>query len=139
MQTRLMPRFTRAKRVESAKADSAFRFAEDTVNVYGQRWTRRTQATCGLFHEMVCQQPHVLQTLTQRWHFNGKDTQPIIQVEPKPTRFGFDEQIAIGGCDEAYLNRARAVVAKALELSFLQDAKQFALQVGRDFTDLIQK
>ncbi len=43
MQTRLMPRFTRARRVESAKADSAFRFAEDTVNVYGQRWTRRTK------------------------------------------------------------------------------------------------
>ncbi len=104
---------------------------------FAQTRARHTQAPGGLFDEMFCQQGHVLFPLTQRRHFDGKDAEPIVQVETKAPGFGFAEEVAIGGRDKTCLHGARAVIAEALELSFLQHAQQFALQVGRDFANFI--
>jgi hypothetical protein len=89
---------------------------------FAQTRARHSEATRGLFNEMVCQQAEVLQPLTQRWHFDWEDAEPIVQVESKAARFSFGEQVAVGGRDQPHLDGARAVIAEALELSFLQDA-----------------
>jgi hypothetical protein len=56
-----------------------------------------------------------------------------------PVGFGFAEKVAVGGRDKTHLHIARAVIAEALELSFLQSAQQLALQAERDFTNLVEK
>ena len=49
------------------------------------------------------------------------------------------EKIAVRGSNQAEVDFDRAVAAKALKLLLLQNAQQFGLQRGRDFTNLVEK
>src|SRR5581483_12269343 len=93
----------------------------------------------GLLAEMLRQQANVFTALAQRRHFDGKDTETIIEVEPKTAGFGFGQQVAVGGGNDADVHRAGALIAEALKLTFLQHAQQFALQIQRNLTNFIEK
>src|SRR5258708_24541092 len=59
---------------------------------FAQARARDTETPGGLFNEMVGEQPQVLQPLTQWRHFDGKDTEPIVQVEPEASGLGLGQK-----------------------------------------------
>ena len=70
---------------------------------------------------------------------NRKDAQAKIQILPKSAGDDVGFQIAIRGGDHPDVDLARLVVADSLDLPFLQHAQQLALQVERNFADLVEK
>src|SRR5207245_2846406 len=93
----------------------------------------------GLFDKMFRENADVLESLAQGRDFDRKHAEPVIEVKTKLAGFGLGQKVAVGRYDEPYLGGAGALVPDTLELPFLQDAQQLALQVERDFANLIEK
>jgi len=68
----------------------------------------------------------------------GKTLSRIIEVEAETACPGSGQKVAIGGSDQAHLDRARALVPHPFQIVLLQDAQQLALQVERDFSDFVE-
>src|SRR5258708_36459945 len=88
---------------------------------------------------MLGQQRDVLAPFAQRYRLHRKHIEPEIEVFAKSAALYFLLEIAIGGGDQAYVNRTGALFADPLEIALLQHAQQLALQFERDFTDFVEK
>src|SRR4030095_13009270 len=58
---------------------------------FAETWARHTQATGGLFDEMVDQKTHVLQSVAQWGDLDWKNAKAVIQVEANATSLGLSE------------------------------------------------
>src|SRR5207247_7310793 len=106
---------------------------------FRQARTWNPETAGGLFNEVFGKLPYILQALPQRRDFDRENAEPIIEVEAETACPGLGQKVAIGGSDQAHLDRARALVPHPFKLSLLQDAQQLALQVGRDFSDFVEE
>ena len=68
-----------------------------------------------------------------------KHVEPEIQVLAKPAALHLLLEVAVGGGDHAHVDGAGALLADALEIALLQHAQQLALQLQRNFADLVEK
>ena len=68
-----------------------------------------------------------------------KHVEPEIEVLAKPAALHLLLEVAVGGGDHADVDRAGALLADALEIALLQHAQQLALQLERDFADLVEE
>jgi hypothetical protein len=68
-----------------------------------------------------------------------KNIQTVIQVFAKATRLYFFFQIPIRGCDDSHIRLPGSVLAYAFIAFLLENTQQLALELQRDFTDLIQE
>src|SRR6266849_6142132 len=107
--------------------------------VFVQTRSRHAETAGGLFDKMFRENADVLEALAERSDLDRKHAEPVIEVETEMAGFGLGQKVSVGRHDEPHLGTAGALIPDSLELSFLQDAQQFALQVERDFADLIEK
>src|SRR4030095_1198719 len=82
---------------------------------------------------------NIFAALTQRWHRNRKDAQPIVQVRTKGPFRHCICHVPIGGSNNAHIYFYWATAADNFELTFLQHAEQLGLQVHRQFTDFVEE
>ena len=93
----------------------------------------------GLLEKMLRQLRNVLSAVAQRRQFDGEDAQAIVEVLAEATCLYLVGEGAIRRGDDAHVHGAGAFLADFLELAFLQDAQQLALEFQRHFADFIQK
>ena len=105
---------------------------------FGSELLARTLAA-QLFEEVICQRGEVLHALAQGRDFDGKDGQPVKQVEAKVPLGGSAFQRLVGGCDQAHIDARDGVVADALQLARLQKPKHFGLHGDRHLANLVQQ
>src|SRR4029077_4358697 len=105
----------------------------------GQARTSNYKAAGGLFDKVFGNLPDIFETLSQRRDLDWEDAETIIQVEAEPACFGLCQEVAIRCRYETDFYCSGALVSHPLKLPFLQDAQKLALEVQRDFPDLVQK
>ena len=88
---------------------------------------------------MLGQLHDVVATFPQRRNANRKHAQPIKQILAKAALQHEFLEIPIRRRDDAHVDRPGDVVADALELAFLQNPQQLALQLQRNFADFVEK
>jgi hypothetical protein len=76
---------------------------------------------------MADQQTDIFGTITQRREFNGKYTEPIEEVSAEFTLVDHLNEIAMCSADHSDVGMKRGGATQTLELSFLDDAKDFGL------------
>src|SRR4029450_2002257 len=94
---------------------------------------------CETLHEVFEQHQNVVLTLSERWHFDGKDIEPIKEVRAEgPTGFG-GFQITICGSDDSNVDLDGLVSPGSLEFPFLPHSQQPDLRVGWKFAHLVEE
>src|ERR1700689_366204 len=94
----------------------------------------------GVIHcKMVDQQTDIFRPFTQGRQFNGENAEPIEEVGAKFEIVDHLSEITMCGADHAHIGMNRGSTAETLELSFLEDAKNFWLQLQRKVADLVQE
>src|SRR5437879_4916837 len=89
--------------------------------------------------KQVHQLRNILFMFPQRREINGHDVQPVIEVLAKRPLLERFTQITIGCRNQPHVHFQGSRSAQVLELTFLQNAKQFHLRGRRHIADLIQK
>ena len=89
--------------------------------------------------EVADEQRNVFFSFPQRWHPDGEDIQPIIQIRPESLLLYHGLKIAIRRGDQSCVSANGARAAQAFELPFLQNTQQLRLQFPWDFANLIQE
>ena len=88
---------------------------------------------------MLRQQGNVFAPLAQRHRLDREDVEAEVEILAKTAALHFLLEVAVGGGDQAHVDRAGAFFADALEIALLQHAQQLALQFERDFADLVEE
>src|SRR5215467_706592 len=70
--------------------------------------------------EVFHQHRDVLFAISQRWHIDGKNVQPVKQVASEGSCVDSRLQVAIGSGDNTHVNGDGLIPADALELALLQ-------------------
>ena len=65
--------------------------------------------------------------------------QPVVEILAKTPRLHLQQGIAVGGADEAHVDRLQLAAADPLQGAGLDEAQQLALQVQIHLADLVQK
>ena len=85
------------------------------------------------------QQRYVVPALPQGGYGNGKDVQTIVEILAEPPFPDTLSQVAVGGGNDADVDRYRRRAPEPFELPFLEHPEQLRLQLDRHFTDLVEK
>src|SRR5437773_5756029 len=94
---------------------------------------------CVTLHEVFEQRQKVVFTLSERWHFDGKDIEPIEKVRAEgPTGCG-GVQITICGSDDADVDLDGLLSPDALKFPLLQHSQQRDLRVEWKLPHLVQE
>src|SRR5437879_3972917 len=107
--------------------------------MFRQARARDSEPASGLLDKVLRKLLDILETLTQGRDINGENAEAVVQVEAKTACFGLSQKIAITGGDQTDLDASRPLVPHSLELAFLKDPQQLALQVQRDLPNFIKK
>ena len=70
---------------------------------------------------------------------NGKNVETVVEIAAKFAFGDESSEVSIGGGDHANVDAQSAIAAEALELLFLEYAKEFGLKFERKVTDFIEK
>src|SRR5690242_7094768 len=89
--------------------------------------------------ESVGEERNVLGTIPERRDLDGDHAQTEVEVAPKTASFCFGSEIPVGRRDDSHVDFDRRRTANALELLFLQNAKELRLEVQTHLGDLIQE
>ena len=89
--------------------------------------------------EILHQHRDVVFPLSEGWHFDRKDIEPIKKVAAETAVRGGSAQIAIRGRNDAHVHTDRLSTADALEFTLLEDPQECGLRVSREFADFIQE
>ena len=89
--------------------------------------------------EVKHQRLNVLAALAQGRKVDRHHVQPVIEVFAEPSGIDLVEQIAVRRRDDAGVDLLGVVVTNPLEFSFLKDAEQLDLELGRGAVDLVQE
>src|SRR5208283_6200677 len=81
----------------------------------------------------------IVLALAERRNAKTHDVEAIEKILAKTLGLDFGGEIAIGGGDDAEVRSALAEAADGTELLLLQDAKQFHLEIERQFTDFVKE
>jgi hypothetical protein len=77
--------------------------------------------------------------VAQRRHAERDYVEAVIEVFAEGAGADFGIQVAVGGSDDANIQWQSADTAHAFELTLLQNAQQFGLEVRRELADFVQK
>ncbi len=77
--------------------------------------------------------------LSQRRQHEWEDVQAVVEIAAEKAIGDHRGQIAVGSRHESYVDANRLCAAQALELLFLQHAKQLRLQLGRNVAGFVQE
>ena len=102
------------------------------------RWLQ-AEFSAGLGKKMRCEDGDVIEPVPKRGDLNGKDAQAIVEILSEAAGFDFGGDIAICRGDNADIHGAGPVLAEFLELAFLKDAQELALEFERHFADFIEE
>ncbi len=91
------------------------------------------------FQELVGQGQNVGTTLTQWCQVQREDIEPVEEVFTKTTGGHFFLEIAVGGGNDAHIQRHGLAAAQAFHFFFLEHTQQFRLQANIDLGDFIQQ
>src|SRR5690554_4245363 len=97
------------------------------------------QPSCGITEKMRHERGKILLSVAQWRNVYRKHAQAVIKIKAETTGFGFSQKIAIGGRNDPHIDRSGALISHALKLTFLENAQQLALQLQRNFPDLVEK
>ena len=89
--------------------------------------------------EMIHQQRHVLEPLTQRRDLHRNHRQPIIKIFAEGAVADFRLQRFVGRADDAHVDRHTLVVAHPAHFALLQHAEQFRLERGRHRVHFVEE
>ena len=89
--------------------------------------------------EVIGQQRHVRQALTQRRHVDWKHVQPVQQVFAQPARCNGLMRQAVGGRDDSHIGFLALRGTDAHEAPRFQHPQQLDLQLQRHFGDFVQE
>ena len=81
-----------------------------------------------LLQQMHGQRQDVVATFAQRRERQRKHVEAVVEIFAEAARGHFIAQQAVGGRDDAHVERHRRAAAEAFDLAFLQDAQQLGLQ-----------
>src|SRR5438309_4685845 len=81
----------------------------------------------------------VFLSIAKRRQANGDDPKAIVEIEPEMARGRKGGEIAVRRGDDTDVDLDRRGPADALELLFLQDAKQLRLQIQTHLRDLVEQ
>src|SRR5262249_37115515 len=81
----------------------------------------------------------ILDSLPERRQLNRKDAEPVIQILPESAVRHLLGEIAIRGGHDSHGDMASPLLTDTLEPSFLNRAKQLALQLQRNFADFVEE
>src|SRR6266446_10637379 len=88
---------------------------------------------------MFDQRRNVFAALPQRWQWDRKHIQTVVEVATKFVPLHHVNQIPVGRSYQANVHLVSPSAAQALEFLFLQDAQQFGLQARRNISHLVQE
>src|SRR5215203_6169638 len=88
---------------------------------------------------MLGQHWHVFHSVAKRRNFYFDRIHAVVEIFAKIPVLDGVERIAIGGTDQAEISSLRLIAAYPVINLFLQQSKQFRLEIDRHFTDLIQQ
>src|SRR5690625_6790712 len=88
---------------------------------------------------MSCQQQHIALPGAQWWHFDGVDTESVVQVGTESPSSYFSGEVAVGGRNDTHIHLMLPIAADPLYFTALQGAQQFRLHRQRHLADLVQK
>ncbi len=88
---------------------------------------------------MLGEQGNVVAPFAQGQRLDRKHVEAEVEVLAKASALHLLLQVAVGGRDHAHVDGAGALLADALEMALLQHAQQLALQLERDFADLVEE
>ena len=89
--------------------------------------------------KMPHQDGDVAGAVAQRRSEDGKYLEPVKEVAAELLLRDHLAQVAVGGRDQANIDRDGPVTAQAFDLAFLERAQQLGLQIERHLADLVQK
>src|SRR5262249_10341545 len=90
-------------------------------------------------YKRLRQQRDIRPSLPQRRHGNRIDAQPIVQIRPKTSLRHLRVQLAVRRGNHPHVHFNRLLVAHPLQLSFLNDAEQFCLDLQRQLANLVEE
>ena len=109
------------------------------LGVGAQAQAAQAHAGTVLLQEKPAQQQHVPSALTQGRHPERVDAQAMIKVCAVAPAAHFFGQVAVGRCDQPYIDLMFLVRAQALQLPALQHPQQLGLHGQRQLAHFIQK
>jgi hypothetical protein len=90
-------------------------------------------------HEVVREDRDILDPIAKGWDLDRKDIQSVIEIFPEAPGLDFTCQIHIGRANDSNVHCACPVFTDALELTFLEDTQEFALEREGNLADFIEK
>ena len=91
------------------------------------------------FHQVLDQQRNVILPLAQRWNTDRKDVQPVEKILAECTGMHGRIEVPIGRGNHTDIDRNWLVTPNPLQFSFLENAQQSKLRLGRKFADLVKE
>ena len=88
---------------------------------------------------MVDQRRQIVLPLAQRRQRDGEDRQAVIEILAESPGVHLDQQVAVGGGDDADVGAAGPHVPDALISPLLQDTQQLGLQLRRQLAHLVEE
>src|SRR5919204_4421219 len=88
---------------------------------------------------MLDEHGNVVGALPERRKMKGDDVQPIVQIGAETPRFDLLLEVAIGGGDEARVDRDRFRSADRNDFPVLEHAKELDLRRRRCLADLVEE
>src|SRR5258708_743863 len=89
--------------------------------------------------KMFDQRRNVFPAFPQRWQWDRKHIQTVVEVATKFVALHHVNQIPVGRSYQANVHLVSPSAAQALELLLLQDTQQFRLQSPRNISHLVQE
>ena len=104
-----------------------------------QAQAAQSQARSVFLEEVAGQQEDIAAALAQRRHAQGIDAEAMVEIGAEAPGTHFLGQVAVGGCDQAYVDAVLAIGADPLQLPALQHAEQLGLHRQRQLADLVEE
>src|SRR5690349_19385527 len=113
--------------------------AHRLAGVFSERGHRQSITVGRCISEALCEKQHIGASRPQRWHRDPEHIEPVIQIRAKRLMRNHVLQIAIGSRHDTGAYPVLARRAEAPYFAPLDYVKQFRLQLGWKFSDLIEK
>src|SRR5438477_12025214 len=88
---------------------------------------------------MLDQHRKILRPITQRWHADLEDREPVVEIGAETLRADLASQVAIRRRHNADVDWDRRHSADALHLAAFKHAEQLGLQIDRELADLVEQ
>src|ERR1700758_2467106 len=82
---------------------------------------------------------NVFLPVSQRYRFDGKDIQSIIQIASEAAGCDLLQQVPVSRCNDPHISAPRSILSHSFVRFLLEDPEQLTLHFQRDLTDLVKE